>query len=329
MVLSESSTKILNIIEKKRHSKNPLFIFLVLLKDILWVLGYWLPNRLILIYKIIRRKASLLTYGLTKRYRKKVKRYSKISFCITCMDRLPHLKKTLRKNIRDNGDYPKIEFVLLDYNSSDGLQEWIFKNFKAELASGRLIYYQTKEPQHFHMAKAKNIAHRLASGDVVCNLDADNYTGKDFSFFINSTMQSSFDIIGIHKKDEKGDQDFVKGCGGRIFLSKNNFLKLGGYNEDFIGWGYEDDDFKMRADILGLKEVLIPHFFLFAIPHSHFLREKNMKVPMEASKKMNKNLLESMKDSKAACAENKPIDFTKIKKIELTEQYGQPNDGRK
>ena len=48
-----------------------------------------------------------------------------ISFCITCMNRLKHLQETLEKNILDNFLVDEVEFVVLDYNSQDGLEEWI------------------------------------------------------------------------------------------------------------------------------------------------------------------------------------------------------------
>ena len=51
----------------------------------------------------------------------------KISFCTTCKERLRHLKQTLPKNIKDNSNYPFIEFVILDYNSQDGLGDWMIK----------------------------------------------------------------------------------------------------------------------------------------------------------------------------------------------------------
>ena len=50
-----------------------------------------------------------------------VKRQHKISICTTCMNRLDDLKQTLPQNILDNADYTRTEFVLIDYNSSDGL----------------------------------------------------------------------------------------------------------------------------------------------------------------------------------------------------------------
>lgn len=315
MNLSSQIKKSLKFIEGKRHSKNLLFLLLVLLKDISWAICYFIPYELI--GTTAKNNLFYFTANLFKKYREPVKTYYKISFCITCMGRLQHLKKTLKKSIRHNLDYPKLEFVLLDYNSNDGLQEWVFKNFKEELVSGTLVYYRTTEPQRFHMANAKNIAHQLASGDIVCNLDADNYTGRDFAFFINSTMQSSTDIIGAYQKSKSTDPDYIKSCGGRIFLTKNNFIKLGGYDENFIGWGHEDDEFKIRACALGLKKSFIPHFFLSSIPHNNHLRENNMGISLEDSGKRNMNILESVKNSGRTYVKNKPIDFNKIKRIKL------------
>lgn len=326
MNLLESIKKILKFIEGKRYSKNPLFFLLISLKDALWALGYWLPNKLTAadnkltaVYREAKKIIFFLVCNSFKKYRKPVKTYFRISFCITCMNRLPHLKKTLRKNIRHNFDYPNLEFILLDYNSNDGLQKWVFKNFKRELANNTLVYYRTTEPQYIHLAYAKNISHLLASGDIVCNLDADNYTGRDFAFFINSTMQAAPDVIGVYQKNYRNGRKFVKGCGGRIFLTKENFSKLGGYDDNFIGWGHEDNDLKIRAYTLGLEKAIIPSFFLFSIPHGNHLREKNMIIPMKDSEKRNRDLLENRGNNGKYRVENKPIDFTKIKRIKLTE----------
>ena len=64
---------------------------------------------------------------------------NKISFCTVCMNRLHHLKMTLQKNISDNRDYSNLEFIILDYNSSDGLGEYIRDNFNEEILNKKLI----------------------------------------------------------------------------------------------------------------------------------------------------------------------------------------------
>ena len=63
-------------------------------------------------------------------------RLAKISFCTACMGRAHHLKRTVPKNLRDNSDYPQVEFVLLNYGSPDDMHEWVGKNLGREMAEG-------------------------------------------------------------------------------------------------------------------------------------------------------------------------------------------------
>src|SRR5665213_2877840 len=107
----------------------------------------------------------------------------KIACVTTCRGRLNHLKQTLPQNIADRGAWPDVVFVVLDYNDQSGVGEYIRNNHAADLKSGRLVYYRNIEAGRFHMAHAKNQAHRCAmleGADVLVTLDADNYTGPGF-----------------------------------------------------------------------------------------------------------------------------------------------------
>ena len=60
-----------------------------------------------------------------------------ISFCITVLNRLHQVKKTLEINLSNN-DPKYCEFILIDFNSTDGLKDYIYNNFQNELKSGYL-----------------------------------------------------------------------------------------------------------------------------------------------------------------------------------------------
>lgn len=268
---------ILSYIEKKRKNKQFFWKCCVFSKDFLWGLYDYCQNKIVIpINRYIGVRKFINKY-------KKVDKYYKISFCITSMDRLPHLQKTLIKNIENNISYPNIEFVLLDYNSKDGLEQWVKNNCQKYLEKNILKYHRVDWPTKFHMSNAKNISHQLATGEILCNLDADNFTNKSFAFFINFEFNKNYNIIGFSR-------GLYSGFGGRIFLSKNNFAKLAGYDENFIGWGFEDLDFKSRALDLGLSSVKIPNFFLECIKHENELREINMLIPIKDSAEINKKL---------------------------------------
>ena len=53
------------------------------------------------------------------------------------------------------------------------------------IEEGILNYYKTTEPEFYSMAISRNIAFKVAQGDIVNNVDADNLVGKGFASFIN------------------------------------------------------------------------------------------------------------------------------------------------
>jgi len=190
------------------------------------------------------------------------------------MNRLSHLRQTLPINLRDNQDYPSIEFIVLDYNSSDGLKEWIQHEMKDYLNMKKLIYRRAKGFQYFHHAHAKNIAHRLAQGKTVCNLDADNYTGQRFAEYLAQIFTNGKRLILRSPSVNYGTY-------GRIAMHKADFELIGGYDERMkYGWGYEDTDLVTRARRMGFQEHLIPTHspFLKAIRHQHSDRTKHTRL---------------------------------------------------
>ena len=188
------------------------------------------------------------------------KKFYSVSLCITCMNRLFHLKETIEQNIQDNASYPNIEFVLIDYNSQDGLEEYVKENLMRYIDKGILNYYKTTEPKKFHASYAKNLSHALAQGEIICNLDGDNYTGKDFAFYLNYLF---------NQKGENNIYQFFKrpywGTVGRLSFYRDNFFKLGGYDEDLLPIGHEDLDLVNRARNMGinLEQTQVENFLKY------------------------------------------------------------------
>lgn len=170
----------------------------------------------------------------------------KVSFCTTCMNRLFHLRQTYLRNIEDNVDYGDVEFVLINYNSRDNLDAWARENLTPYIEAGIVNYYRTDVPELFHASIAKNLAHKVATGDIVVNLDGDNYTGRDFAFYVNYKMSQIGDKAVLHFKKAP-----YWGTEGRIVMAKKFFMQLGGYDEAFAAIGHEDDDLIDRATALG------------------------------------------------------------------------------
>ncbi len=190
------------------------------------------------------------------------------------MNRTHHLKLTLPKNIKDNLGYGNVEFVVLNYNSQDDLDEWIKEEMMEYIEKGILVYVKTEEPEHFFMSHSKNVVARAATGDILCNIDADNYAGKGFANYIDKQYKKNQNIyLAVNKETAPRD------CYGRICILRDDFLKIKGYDESMLGYGFEDFDLRNRLELLGRKGLYITNIdFLQAISHKDTERlqsEKN------------------------------------------------------
>ena len=182
----------------------------------------------------------------------------KISLCTPCMNRLEYLKETiginleLIKEFNINNDN-KFELSLCDYDSKDGLYEYIKDNFSEFIDSGILIYTKVNNKEYFNVSHAKNIAHKYSTGDVLINLDGDNYLRMEILDYYNMIFNSN-NIHNIYLCDTN--------CIGLIGLSRINFRTLGGYNEEMVGYGFEDVDLMNRLEFyLKCDKKLLPSKF--------------------------------------------------------------------
>lgn len=196
---------------------------------------------------------------------------SNITFCTVCMNRLHHLKITLPQNLLDNKDSSNAKFLLLDYNSKDGLEDWIKSNLNREIADGRLVYYRTNAPQSFHRSHSRNLAFKLANDGLICNVDADNFTGKHFSEYLTKLYEKNKPcIMAVDRMNLKG---VLRDVVGRICLSKQSFLNVNGFDESMQDYGFEDVDLVNRVNAIGCSVIYMKESkYLKAISHSNLER---------------------------------------------------------
>ncbi len=218
--------------------------------------------------------------------KKAVLHYFHIAFCICCMNRTHQLEETLLQNIQDNDDYDKLEFILLDYNSTDHMEVWVKNCLSKYIDSGRLKYYKTDEPVFFNHSHAKNLVFKLSDADIVCNINCDHYTGKGFANFINDAYNENPDIVitpipaDIYNKTLRTPPSELW---GKVCVKKSDFLAVGGFDERMIKYGNDDIDFINRLAANGTKKnPLIEEQFWKYISHGdeirHSSKEKVNKV---------------------------------------------------
>ena len=209
----------------------------------------------------------------------------KISICTVCMNRLHHLKQTVVRNIKDNEFYGDIEFILLDYNSQDGMEEWVKENLTEYINTNKLIYFKTLEPDAWNPSHSKNLAFRLATGDIVCNIWSDYFTGENFADFVNFSFRDDPNIVMTPIDFHKTKPGFYPPGDvlGKVCVRKNDFLHVGGFDERIDKHGFEDHDFVNRLELLGLRRVLIDDFsYLQYLPHDDSERYTPPSVDLDA-----------------------------------------------
>jgi len=182
----------------------------------------------------------------------------KVSICTTSMNRLYDLKQTLIQNIEDNSDYQNLEFVVLNYNSSDDIDSFIFRECGKYIERGILNYYKTEEPKFYSMSHARNIAFKLATGDIVNSIDADHFTNKGFAQKINLIANTTGKETVFVKSRQRNR--------GRISMFRDDFLKIGGYDEEIKDYGFEDEDLLARSRKLGFKVIRYGGEFCSIVP---------------------------------------------------------------
>lgn len=225
----------------------------------------------------------------------------KVAFVTTVKNRVQHLRQTLPQNIADN---PHALFIVVNCGTTDDLTDYVWQHHRADLDAGRLILYRVEHHGPFEMAKFKNVGHSLAireGATHLANMDADNFAGLGFADYIADQFAEHRDIFlwsrmvqrcnagdtcklprghdGDHS-DRHEDVDRlpedqrprVRGISGRIVVSAETFLKVGGYDEKFSDYGPDDKDMNRRLTLMGIEPREIPFRFLGAIHHGSRLR---------------------------------------------------------
>lgn len=181
----------------------------------------------------------------------------KISLFTTCKGRLDYLRRTLPANVRNA--HPNIELVILNYGSTDQMDAWMKANFRAEIEAGTIAYYRSAGQTYYDSAHSKNCGARLSTGDVVCNIDADNFAEREFQdYLFEKFSDPALDMLfNLH----------VDGRTGRLALRKRSFEKVGGHNEEMKGYGSDDVDLRDRVTASRMK-VLAGRLELYEAIHN-------------------------------------------------------------
>jgi len=152
----------------------------------------------------------------------------------------------------------------LDHRTFDFvLKSWTTDLLKSKWADKWEIVQGHDDSQPFNRSRARNEGAAHANGDILIFADADSiYT--DFQFVAQGIEALLFSDLWVKTRSQimltmEGTEAFLEGyrphpsvvekvwrdtTGGIVICSRSQFDLAGGFDERFIGWGYEDTSFQ-------------------------------------------------------------------------------------
>ncbi len=174
--------------------------------------------------------------------------------------RLPHLLATL-KSIAAQAEV-SFECIVIEQNEEiqikDALPDWAIYLHAPHEKSGAL----------YNRSRAFNDGARMARGDVLILHDNDMLVPMDYAveacrkqqagfevaqlkrfvFYLNEVNSKQISDTGSMMKRTPCDYVIQNLCGGgSVAISRQVYWDIGGMDEDFIGWGGEDQEFWDRS----------------------------------------------------------------------------------
>ena len=145
------------------------------------------------------------------------------------MDREENLKKSLKSWL----SYGKAdEIIIVDWSS----------NIPFTFSHSKVKIFRVEQESSWCLSMAYNLAASLAQGDVLYKLDADYIIKK--GFFEQNLPDDSF-YCGNYKLARDDNERHLNGC---LVVTKKDFDKVNGYNENIRSYGWEDSDLYNRLD---------------------------------------------------------------------------------
>ncbi len=176
-----------------------------------------------------------------------------ISYTSPLMNRHHQLIQTLDSNLRCvNAFKGRIEWVIVNLRcaATPDNAEWqqsdiLIRTAAADLLQRGWVRYYTGTIDSYHQPICKNLATRHATGTFVINLDIDNVISiKDTNTLL--MLGNDLEVTLYHGWDGK----WGSGTSGMFGLPRSLYDRLGGYNEEFAPYGYDEYDLRMRAQAL-------------------------------------------------------------------------------
>jgi len=193
---------------------------------------------------------------------------------------------------------PQIDnIIIVDYSSDEAVEPKI-KNL-----SDKISVIRIENEKFFNISKAYNIGFKAAPDGLILKMDADYVMSPYLNFFKIYSLKENEFITGswedLNVDNQKG---FLRHLSGFLFIRKNDFLSIGGYDERFKDYGFDDCDLCDRLEKKGMRHKYLNHKYIsvFHIPHDNYHRTTNYENK-DLNNSSEKNQIISLTKNKTDC----------------------------
>lgn len=184
--------------------------------------------------------------------------------------------KTLRANIGSWLNFSELgEIVIVDWDSSDmGPKE---HDYLSSL-DPRIKLIRVGNRAQYHIAAALNLAANRCTRQWLVRLDVDYALNPYYNIFDAYQPEINEFITGdwTQKYLDK-EYGFIEYLNGFLYLHRDAFAAVGGYDERMTDYGWEDDNLYLRLIDAGYERRILDasQQLIYHTPHSHDVRMAN------------------------------------------------------
>lgn len=183
----------------------------------------------------------------------------RLTFVTTCMGRLDLLRRTLGRMVGQPGG----SCVVVDYSCPERSGEWV----EAHYPQAKVV--RVPGQTRFHLAAARNFGAQAAETPWLVFVDADVLLDPGFAGALAPCLAP-----GGYYRAAADDA----GLGGTFACARDDFARVGGFDEVYRGWGEEDNDLYDALAFAGLEARPLPPGRLSHLPHPEEARSANYEI---------------------------------------------------
>ncbi len=197
-----------------------------------------------------------------------------LTLITTCMGRRPHLEQTLPIFLRQFE-----QVIVVDWNCPELSGHWAANQGATVEFAGR----EVPHPEIFWKTRACNLGAaraRALGATVLCFSDADTIMSEGFRRELDDLEP---DQIAVANPDTHPNLQ------GFITVHAEKFFRVGGYDESYIGWSYEDMDLRLRLMVdAGCRAKFLQGSVFRPLVHENALRHANQPETLVESYQRNR-----------------------------------------